>query len=510
MQILRPALVILILTSLATKAFPAIEEPVEITSGKITGKLLENGVQAFLGIPYAAPPVGDLRWKPPQPAIPWMGVKIADRHGPGCIQPRSVYQSEDCLFLNIWTKADVSERLPVMVWIHGGGWVFGANSQDVYDGAAFADNGVVLVSVNYRMNSFGWMAHPALSEESENGVSGNYGILDHIAALEWVQDNIEQFGGDKRNITIFGESAGGGSIYALLATPKAKDLFHKAISESTWINPNNVTNLKNPNGFQDSAEALGAKAIVEKLGNQSVDILSEMRSMSAKDVLELDHNVALIVDDWLFQGDPIETFNNGRHNNVPIISGYNDGEGLMFVRQGSEPSSLDEQRNLRNQQLGEFGNELVRYYVANSYDEIYNKEVDYSSDSIFIRASRELGIAGSRAGQQDTYVYVFTRNASNPNERASHFMEVPYVFNNLPSNASPNDKELAQLMNDYWVQFARTGSPNLPGLPAWPSYELEGQRHQVLDIEVSQGARDRKEQLDLMNSYLRKRYNDNK
>ena len=164
-------------------------------------------------------------------------------------------------FWNIWTKADDNEKLPVMVWIHGGGWAFGSNSVGTYDGSAFANNEVVLVSVNYRMNSFGFMAHPALSAESEHGVSGNYAILDHIAALEWVQDNIEEFGGDANNITIFGESAGGASIYSLLATPMAKNLFHKAISESTWINGDNVTDLKNANGFSESAEVLGERAI---------------------------------------------------------------------------------------------------------------------------------------------------------------------------------------------------------------------------------------------------------
>ena len=191
------------------------------------------------------------------------------------------------------------------------------------------------------------MAHTALSDESKEGVSGNYGVLDHIAALEWVQENVEIFGGNKDNVTIFGESAGGGSIYALLATPQASGLFHKAISESTWIHPNNVTNLKKPNGFQESAENLGKQAVDKVLGVSSGDILAKMRSMSAQEVLDLDHSVALIVDDWLFEQDPIETFRKGEHNDVPIISGYNDGEGLMMVRPASAPSSIREQRDLR-------------------------------------------------------------------------------------------------------------------------------------------------------------------
>lgn len=495
---------------IACSATASIDEPLEISSGKITGLTLDSGTQAFLGIPYAAAPVGDLRWKAPRAPIPWSGVRIVDRHGPACIQRRDTYMSEDCLFLDIWTNGQVNDELPVMVWIHGGGWTFGSNSQDIYDGEAFANNGVVLVSVNYRMNSFGWMAHPDLSKESEVGVSGNYGILDHIAALEWVQENIEQFGGDKDNVTIFGESAGGGSIYALLATEKASGLFHKAISESTWIHPDNVTNLKKSNGFNDSAEMLGKQAIDKKLGTLNGNVLDRMRAMSAQEVLALEHSVALIVDGWLFDEDPAETFLKGEHNNVPIISGYNDGEGLMFVRQANAPSTIEEQRVRRSQQLGALGEGLVDFYVAETVESIYDKEVDYSSDRIFIRASRELSLAGARVGQPDTYLYVFERNANDSSQRASHFMEVPYVFNNLPMRASREDKELAVLINDYWVQFAKTGSPNQSELPLWPAYDLERRRHQILDIEISQGENDRKEELDLMDSYIRDTYRDSK
>ena len=500
---------IITLVFLGSSLAVAIEEPVQITSGEITGTLLDSGVQAFLGIPYAAAPVGDLRWKPPQPAIPWKGVKVMDRHGPGCIQPGELYMSEDCLFLNIWTKADDNEKLPVMVWIHGGGWAFGSNSVGTYDGSAFANNEVVLVSVNYRMNSFGFMAHPALSAESEHGVSGNYAILDHIAALEWVQDNIEEFGGDANNITIFGESAGGASIYSLLATPMAKNLFHKAISESTWINGDNVTDLKNANGFSESAEVLGERAIATALDMGQVtgsDTLSKMRSLSAQEILDLEHGVALIVDGWLYDKAPIEIFAEGSHNNVPIITGYNDGEGLMMIRPGRAPASISDQRNLRIQQLGDLGVDLVDFYVADNEQQLFDTEVDYSSDSVFVRASRELALASALAGQQDTYLYVFTRNSRDPSQRAAHFMEVPYVFGTLPERAPREDKELSQLMNDYWVQFAKTGTPNGQGLPAWPNYDLEKQMHQVLDVPVSQGAMDRKDQLDEMDRYMRTRY----
>ena len=228
--------------------------------------------------------------------------------------------------------------------------------------------------------------------------------------------------------------------------------------------------------------------------------------MSAQEILDLDHSVALIVDGWLFEQDPIETFGKGEHNNVPIISGYNDGEGLMMVRPANAPSSLREQRDRRSDQLGALGKELIDFYVADAAVNIYDKEVDYSSDSVFVRASRELGLAGARAGQRDSYLYVFERNPNDPTQRASHFMEVPYVFNNLPMQASSEDKELAELINDYWVQFAKTGSPNGSGLPTWPVYDLENKRHQILDIEISQGENDRKAELDLMDVYMRDTY----
>ena len=194
----------LILAGLSITAAAGLDQPVQLVSGKVTGTTLESGVQSFLGIPFAAAPTGDLRWKPPELPIPWKGVRIADRKGPNCLQSRGrSLMSEDCLYLNVWTKAEAtSDKLPVMVWIHGGGWAMKAT----YDGDVFANHGVILVAVNYRMGAFGWMAHPALSAESAYGVSGNYGILDHIAALEWVQENIESFGGDKNNVTIFGLS----------------------------------------------------------------------------------------------------------------------------------------------------------------------------------------------------------------------------------------------------------------------------------------------------------------
>ena len=488
----------------------AVEEPVQLTQGKITGVQLDSGVQKFLGIPFAAPPVGDLRWKAPQAVIPWGGVRAADRAGPVCMQRGSSYMSEDCLYLNVWTQADsAAAKLPVMVWIHGGGWTFGSSSTPTYDGEAFAENGVVLVSVNYRMNGFGWMAHPAISAESERGVSGNYGILDHLAALEWVRDNVAGFGGDPDNVTIFGESAGGGSVYGLLATPLAQGLFHKAISESTWITNTNVTNLASPNGITNSAQARGEEVIqakLQELGMTDGDTLENMRALSAAQIMELGLEVSLIVDGWVFPESPAEIFAAGAHNLVPLLAGINDGEGLLFIRPGRTFASVAEQREARTEEYGEFAGSLLDHYVADSDEDIFVTEVDYVTDAMFARPTREIIRAIARTAE-DSYMYVFTRNLNDPSQRSPHAMELRYVFNTLPDSASQTDQEIAQLLNDYWTQFARTGTPNGDGLPAWPAYDLETQLHQILGAEVGQGSMLRKPQLDELDRYFDDRYN---
>lgn len=482
-----------------------LNQPIQLTSGKISGTELENGVNAFLGIPFAAPPTGDLRWKPPEPPAPWKGVRLADRKGPDCLQSRGrSLMSEDCLYLNVWSNASSSEaKLPVMVWIHGGGWAMKAT----YDGDAFAKQGVVLVAVNYRMGAFGWMAHPALSNESSNGVSGNYGVLDHLAALTWVQENIEGFGGDKDNVTVFGESAGAGSVYALLATPQSEGLFHKAIAQSTWINTTNVSNLKSHNGFMESAENRGAEAVAKKLKQKEFldrNTLDAMRSLSSADVLELEHQVSLIVDGWLFERAPIDTFKEAKQLPIPVISGYNDGEGLLYSRR-SIPASVEEQRERRFSQLGNLGDTVAELYVAKTEVDVRNVEVDYMSDDMFIRASREIAQAAAKA-DQDSYLYVFGRNLNSPEERAPHYAEVKYVFNKLKTEAPKEDQELAASMIGYWTTFATTGSPNRSGLPSWPKYDVENQAYQLLDAPISKGSGDRKVRLDAMDSYVQSRY----
>jgi len=491
-------------------AVHAADDPVQLTYGQVSGVEVEDGVTVYRGIPFAAPPVGDLRWKPPQPPIPWRGVRAADTFGPACMQGRSQLMSEDCLYLNVWTGAESADAgLPVMVWIHGGGWSSGASSVGIYNGAGFAEKGVVLVSVNYRMNEFGFMAHPVLSAESERGVSGNYGILDHVVALEWVRDNIRGFGGDPGNVTIFGESAGGASIYSLMATPLAKGLFHRAISESTWITPNNVAHLTRHNGFSDSAEERGRRAIAAKLDElgQSTegDLAATMRAMSADDLMSMQFSVSLAVDGWVMPEPPADIFRSGDHNIVPLLAGVNDGEGLMFVRPSRTFETLDEQRAERTDEWGEHGRGMADHYLARSADELYTSEVDYNTDLWFARPNRELLNANANAAG-DTFMYLFTRNLRDPAERAPHAMELMYVFQTLPGQAPDTDRKISDLISDYWVQFAAAGDPNRDGLPAWPAYDAGEQAYQILGVEVGQGSGFRRAELDEMDRYFTATY----
>jgi len=502
---------ITVLSALLVAAAVAVDAQVRLTYGQVSGVELDDGVTVFRGIPFAAPPVGALRWRAPQPPIPWRGVRAADSFGPTCMQPRGrALMSEDCLYLNVWTKAGSGDgNLPVMVWIHGGGWSSGASSNGIYDGSAFAEKGVVLVSVNYRMNAFGFMAHPALSAESERGASGNYGILDHIAALEWVRDNISGFGGDPENVTIFGESAGGASIYALLATPLAEGLFHRAISESTWITPTNVTHLKRSNGFTDGAEEQGRRVIAAKLSElgESVDgdIVDEMRALSAADVISMRFRVSLVEDGYVIPKSPGEIFAEGSHNVVPLLAGVNDGEGLFFVRPNNTFATIAEQREARLEQWGNLGSGLADYYLANSDGDIYGTEVDYNTDSWFARPNREILNAMAKTPAA-SFMYLFTRNLRDSSQRAPHAMELRYVFNTLPEQASAVDTDIADLISDYWVQFATTGNPNREGLPPWPTYGAETQQYQILGVDVGQGSGFRRQELDEMDRYFKATY----
>jgi para-nitrobenzyl esterase len=470
----------------------ALEGPVKTESGLVAGSGGE--VQAFKGIPYAAPPVGDLRWKPPQAPKPWQGERQAAEFGPACPQPPSPMgklpnQSEDCLTLNVWTPAKrAGQRLPVMVWIYGGGFIIGASSQPLYSGEPLARQGVVVVTVNYRLGVFGWLAHPRLTEESRHHSSGNYGLLDQIAALKWVQRNIPAFGGDPRRVTIFGESAGGASVYLLLVSPLARGLFHRAIAESG-------ARVSVP--IRHRSEAWYGYRPAEKLGQALGEDLAALRAKTTAEILALAPSQGLdksfsegseygpIVDGFVVPGDPGELLDAGRVHKVPLLAGTNADEGTLFMLiDPSQGKTLTAYREDLKRRYGASADRLLALYPASSDAEVRPSLSRLLGESRFLHPTRSVLRAMARKNAK-TYAYHFTRvsRVAEPMRLgAFHGAEIPYVFANLsvplfgamplgPDPYDDRDRALSREMSAAWVRFAAAGDPNGPGLPAWPAYK---------------------------------------
>lgn len=466
-----------------------ISDPLTVDGGRISGVDTDvPGVRAYRGIPFAAPPVGERRWQPPQPVVPWPDVRECAEFGPACPQPEVSLlrvpgrQDEDCLSLNVWTAARAGDEWrPVMVWIHGGGSTIGAASQSFYDGQRLAAGGVVLVSINYRLGPFGFLAHRELSSESPQGVSGNYGTLDQVAALQWVQRNIRQFGGDPGNVTIFGESAGAVSCGVLLVSPLAKGLFHRAILQSGV--PVGVRSRLREG--PDAGEAVGTQ-VFEALG---VTTLAEARQKSPAELLGavkaqvglLDRGVKYgpIIDGWAIPDFPLKLMDEGRFHNVPVMAGTNADEATLF-------SARVPIRGAFGYRLGarvvfkERTEEVLKVFppdYAGTPKASFEKLVTVAS---FIAPARMLVRIVSRR-QPDTYLYHFTRVpaiATQLGKGATHGIEIPYVFGYEGRLlADPQDQALAETMQRCWIQFARTGNPNGPHVPEWPRYAAATDQH---------------------------------
>lgn len=444
---------------LASCAGPQEPTLVTIAQGTLKGTQ-QGGILRYLDIPYAAPPVGELRWKAPQPAANWAGERDASAYGPECAQmvppgaPQdpTLQMSEDCLTLNIWRPADAEGALPVMLWIHGGGHMFGTGRDPAFDGTEFAKKGVMLVTINYRLGPLGFMAHPELTAESSYGSSGNYGILDQIAALQWVQANIAKFGGDPGNVTIFGESAGSGAVNILQASPLAHGLFAKAIGESTsQFDPDSgLIGRRN----LATAEEYGVE-FAEKLG---ADNLAELRAMPANEVLSQFSFFWPTEEDGYVLPDLVyTTFAEGRQNDVPTLVGSNSDEGAALRMEW-----------------------VLRDATADkaTFDELYSGLDDpirqSATDAVQWQA-RIWAQLQTQTGQQQSWLYWFDKSWPGRSEDgAFHGAEIVYVFQTLASEDQPwteEDRALSRLMADYWVNFARTGNPNGEGLPQWPSYD---------------------------------------
>ena len=477
---------------------------VRTENGLLAGGLGTNpGVRVFKGIPYAAPPVGDLRWKAPQPAPSWDGVRDATKFSPICFQEPypegSIYRkppqpmSEDCLYLNVWTASQPSnERRPVMFWIHGGALTRGFGSAASYDGESLVKKGVVVVTINYRLGVFGFLAHPELTRESGHHSSGNYGLLDQIAALEWVRKNIAAFGGDPRRVTIFGESAGSWSVNYLMATPLARGLFQRAIGES--------------------AGAFGVMAKleqVERTGSKFAASVQALRAQPAAEVLKAASGKAFprSVDGWLFPEDVFTIFATGRQNDVPLLAGSNADEGTAlspWPANGTAASFKEQSRRIFGDQLAQF----LKFYPAGSDAEARVSHYASYRDYAFGWQMRTWVRMASKTGQSNAYLYYFTRVTPGPASAslgAYHASEIPYVFHNLHLVSRPYadaDRKLSDIMSAYWVNFATTGDPNGEGLPSWPVYREKSDLALELGNEIRVRPELHKAELDFLDSHF--------
>lgn len=488
-----------------TRPETTLEVP-QLDSGPISGKL-EDGVWTYLGIPYAAPPVGGLRWEEPQPVHPWDEVRPCTEFGPACPQPKSDWtgvmdvgeMSEDCLYLNVWTPAkSPAERLAVMVWIHGGAFQTGASSLEVYDGHNLAKEGVVVVSINYRLGPLGFMAHPLLSRESRHGVSGNYGLLDQIAALEWVQRNIAVFGGDPYNVTVFGQSAGGMSILDLMASPLAGGLFDRAIVESGPLL--NLGFPLNRDASLNAAERMGEE-ISKKLGcDKEKDELAALRSRTPQELMEassgnnlflspinLGINLGPNIDGYVLPEDPLKVFLQGRQSAVPLLVGINANEGTVFAPE----INLAQYRLMLNFVYRDFADEVLALFPGSTPQEI-KLALDKLITQMGFAASARFTAACMEKVGAPAYLYQFVRTTNDPRIRmlgSFHSLEIAYVFGNLDKiplqGLEGADVELSRKMMAYWVNFAKTGDPNGKDLEKWPAYEGGTEQYQELGDTTS-------------------------
>ncbi|QCR23911.1 carboxylesterase/lipase family protein [Pontibacter sp. SGAir0037] len=476
------SIILLIACTLGLAAFiyraPGLDV-VKTKAGLVEGVRNQAGdLVSFKGIPFAAPPVGDLRWKAPQPVKPWTGVRKADVFGPSPMQPEpapfSMWSaeflipkepiSEDCLYLNVWTGAQsADEKRPVLVWIYGGGFNSGGSAVPIYDGEAMAQKGIVFVSLNYRVGPFGFLAHPALTEESGRNASGNYGLMDQVAGLQWVKENIAAFGGDPNNVTIAGQSAGSMSVNALVASPLAKGLFRKAIAQSG-------ANFSRGSATLQQAEAEGVK-LAQSLNAASLD---ELRKVPAKELLQKAQGMrGPVIDGYVLPNTIAAIFAAGEQNKVDLLTGWNEDEGLLF----GPIQSAGEFRKQAAEQYGADAKTFLSFYPASTDAEAAASQLNLSRDMIFDVQNYTWANVQSEQEKNKVYVYRFTRDVPATGEYvkygAFHTGEVPYAYDNLKFVVrpwEPLDHALAKTMSAYWANFIRTGNPNSKDLPQWPAY----------------------------------------
>ena len=499
-------------------AGPAAAQVVETADGRVEGVVDTSGVEIYKGIPYAAPPVGPRRWRPPQPVESWTGVRPADRFGPRCMQARpfgdmifrSEGMSEDCLYLNVWTPEPEPEAgRPVLVYFYGGGFVAGDGSEPRYDGASMAREGLVVVTVNYRLGVFGFLAHPALTAEGPDGASGNYGLLDQQRALEWVQRNARAFGGDPRQVTIAGESAGSMSVSAHMAAPGSEGLFARAIGESGAFLGTS------PLPSRDDAEANGRR-FADQVG---ADSLRALRSLSSSRLLELAAKpdaprFGPVVDGDFLPTPPAEVYAAGEQADVPLLVGWNSEESNYRALTGDRPPTPAVYAEAVRERFGDRADRILSLYEATTWQEVIEAGTALASDRFigygtwaWSERQRQTGAPVYR------YFYIHPRPpikpgagndvpglaGANDNPRhvqpprgAVHSAEIEYALGNLDTNDiyawTPADRTVSRLLQGYFANFVKTGNPNGEDLPNWPRAGTN-ERARLLEIDETPEAR---------------------
>lgn len=500
--------VLLVFLALATTlaSTPALaDNPVPIANidtGRLSGMHdAKTGLNEFKGIPYAAPPIGPLRWKPPQPVAIWTGVRTADHFGPRCMQRplysdmvfRSDRMSEDCLYLNVWTPMhSANEKLPVLVYFYGGGFKGGDGSEPRYDGASLAQRGIVTVTVNYRLDVFGFLALPALATESPERATGNYGLLDQNTALRWVQRNIAAFGGDPGQVTIGGESAGSMSVSAQMASPLSKGLMQRAIGESGAM----LGNLKpEPLALAERdgevfAQRVGAHSL-EQLRAMDANVL--LKAVDEKDV----HVSRLTIDGYFLPQSTEVIYQAGKQAHIPLLVGSNSQEGdYTDVLDDKAPTPAN-YRAAMEQRLGKRASEALKLYPGQNEAEVKTSATAFAGDRFIAFSTWRWMNLQRQTGQAPVYYYYFTQprpakrdGSAGPDSGAVHSGEIEYALGNLPSNDvyawTAADYRVSSVMEGYWECFIKTGNPNGAGLPQWPTVESKdgGLSRQVIGADT--------------------------